>query len=54
MLFGWLIYLFYFNFYLFESVKERKREITKGGEEGEKNAHSMLSREPGMGLDPRT
>lgn len=51
VLFDWFMYLFYFNFYLLESEKERDH---RGREEGEKNADSMLSRVPGTGLDPRT
>jgi len=43
--------VFVFTIYLSERERERDRE-QGGGAEGE--ADSPLSRDPGMGLDPRT
>ena len=35
-------------------MRERDRELVEGGAEGEGQAESLLSREPDVGLDPRT
>ena len=45
-------YNFLKRFYLFK--RERMRENTSGREEVEGEADSLLSREPDVGLDPRT
>jgi len=43
----------FLRFYLFYRERERKHK-QRGGEEGEGETGSPLSREPKMGLDPRT
>ena len=46
---------FFLRFDLFDGEKEQKRESTsRGTTEGEGEAGSPLSREPDVGLNPRT
>ena len=52
-------FLFFKRFYLFEREREerereREREQSTAGGGGEGEADSLLSREPDVGLDPRT
>ena len=48
------VFVFFLRFYLFDTEKETAREGTQAEGVGEGEAGSPLSREPNVGLDPRT
>lgn len=49
-----LHYIYIFEIYLFEREREHERAQAGEGAEGEEEADSPLSRDPDVGLHPRT